>query len=349
MGKSEGGYKLKKLLIAALMIMLFAATTLAQTEELSGSGIAAKVNGEVITMDAFLSKVLPNYTEISKRIEEVDPLFSEMLLNTEAGQKLLEEYERNSLEALIEETLIIQYAREAGIEADTEVLRGVVNKSIMDTLTELDIEKSDADLFYILKGYIDGLSSYEAKVVRDLAYKEVLNALYEAVTESATVTEEEVEQYYLANSSKYAIEEERANLKVLLFDSFSEAYSVWKTASRDANPASVLDTFPEVQSGSFTRQEIENLNPELVKSLFKPTNGELLSSVVTLDNKYAVIYLESYSPAGAQGIDDVREEIRQILIAEKEDLLWRMWKEQEFKAFKEGAVVERYYETDGGE
>jgi len=340
---------LKKLLIAALIIMLLTVATFAQTEDLSGSGIAARVNGEIITMDAFLSKVLPNYTEISKRIEEVDPLFSEMLLNTEAGQKLLEEYERNSLEALIEETLLIQYAREAGIEANSEALKSVVNKSIMDTLAELEIEKSDADLFYILRGYIDGLSSYEAKVVRDLAYREVLNALYEAVTMNATVTEEEIEQYYMANSSKYAVEEERANMKVLLFDSFSEAYSVWKAASRDANPASVLDTFPEVVTRSFTRQEIESLNPELVKSLFKPTDGELLSSVVTLDNRYAVIYLQSYSPAGSQGVEDVREEIEKNLIEEKKDLLWRVWKEQEFKPFKESAIVERYYEADGGE
>jgi len=338
-----------KKFIAALILLLITAVALSQTETLSETGIAAEVNGEIITMDTFLSKVLPNYTEISKRIEEVDPLFSEMLLNTEAGQKLLEEYERNSLEALIEETLLIQYAKEVGIEADIEALREVVSKSIMDTLTELQIEKSDADLFYVLKGYIDGLSSYEAKVVRDLAYKEVLSSLYEAVTVNATVTEEEIEQYYLANSSRYAVEEERADMKVLLFDSFSEAYSVWKAASRDANPSSVLDTFPEVQSGSYTREEIEALNPELVKSLFKPTEGELLSSVVTLDNKYAVIYLESYSPAGAKGIEDVREEIQGILISEKKDLFWRIWQEQEFKPFKEEAVIKRYYETGGGE
>jgi hypothetical protein len=86
-----------------------------------------------------------------------------------------------------------------------------------------------------------------------------------------------------------------------------------------------------------------------VKSLFKPTEGELLSSVVTLDNKYAVIYLESYSPAGAKGIEDVREEIQGILISEKKDLFWRIWQEQEFKPFKEEAVIKRYYETGGGE
>lgn len=337
---------MKKLFIA-LLILCVVTPLLGQTENTPDNTVAATVNGDVIYMDTFLSKVLPSYTEISRSIEKIDPLFSEVLVNSQAGKAVLEEYEKRALEVLIEETFIMQYAEELGIKVDLTAIRATVNKSIMDTLTELNIERADADLFYVLKGYIDGLNSYESSVVRDLAYKEVLNALYETVTENATVTEEEIVQYYQANSSKYAVDQERVSLKLLLFDSFSEAYSIWKTASRDSNPGAALDSFPDVQSDNFTRPEIEALNPELVKTLFKPTKGELLSSVVTLDNKYAVIYLVSYTPAGTKGVAEMKNQIQEELIAEKKSLMWRLWKEKEFKPFKEKSVVERYYDNEG--
>lgn len=340
---------MKRLLIAVLFILSTVIPVIAQTENASDDTVAATVNGEIIYMDTFLSKVLPSYTEISKRIEEVDPVFSDILINTEAGQNLLAEYEKRSLEALIEETLVMQYARAVGIEIDIQAIRETVNKSIMDTLTELNIAKSDADLFYILKGYIDGLASYESKVVRDLAYREALNTLYLAVTDSATVSEDEVLQYYQANSSRYAVAEEKVTVKLLLFDSFSEAYSVWKAASRDSNPAAILDTFPDVQSKSYTRQEIESVNPELVRSLFKTTKGELLPSVVTMDNRYAVIYLVSYTPAGTKSLDEMRGEIEETLINEKKDLLWKSWRAEEFEPFKQNSTITRYYDNIGGE
>ena len=345
MGKSEGGYKLKKLLIFALFILSISLPLLGQTENTPDSTVAATVNGDVIYMDTFLSKVLPSYTEISKSIEAIDPMFSDILLNSEAGQRLLEEYEKRSLEILIEETLLMQYAESKGIKVDTASLRMTVNKSITDTLAEMNINKSDADLFYILRGYIDGLSSYEAKVVRDLAYKEALNTLYAAITGDLTVSEEEIAQFYQANASRYSVAEEKISIKLLQFDSFSEAYTAWKAASRDSNPMTVLDTFPDVQNRALTRAEVEGLNPDLVKSLFKTTRGELLSSVVTLGNKYAVIYLISYSPAGVKNLQEVSAEIENILLGEKKSMIWKLWQEQEFKPFKEAAIITRYYEN----
>ena len=198
----------------------------------------------------------------------------------------------------------------------------------------------------MLKGYVGCLKTYETTIANDLAYKETANVLYNSITGDATVSEEELQQYYSANMESYTVDSEKVRLKIILFDSFSEAYSVWKEASKLPNPEAVFADFKDVIDSEYNRTELATHNKELVNSVFKATSGELVPSVVTFDDRYAVIYAVSYTPTGKRSLADLREDIVNELLDEKADLYWRTWYQTYFVPFKEQSEIVLYFDEE---
>lgn len=339
---------MKKFLIVLVLLLttIIVAEPAGITDIASQTTVVATVNEQAISINEFLAVVLPKYTEISNKIEEIDPIFASLMTESQPGNSLLKEYEKVILNDYIDKVLLLQYSRTLEIIPNMESITEKVHNSIMETLNELNITEAEADMFYVLRGYIGGLKTYEMTIANELAYNETINTLFQAITGAATVSEEEISQYYDINIANYTVDTEQVALQILLFDSFSEAYSVWKETSKQADPLTVFNNFEDSIKGSYTRSELEVHNKDLVDVLFKNTSGELVPSVVTFDDRYAVIYLSAYTPAGVTELSDVREDIVQNLIMEKSDLYWQTWYQEHFAPFKEQSNIELFFDEE---
>jgi|GEM_PF-423119 len=301
----------------------------------------ATINGEVITQSFFNTVVMPRYLKISQKISEVDQLFSDVLLGTEAGSQLLKAYEQKVLEDLIRRKLIVQYAVMNGMDLDREAIYSQVHEYVLKSLEESSVSLKEADAYYMLKGYPEGIKSYELQVVEGIIFENAFNALFNAVTADASksVTDEMIQQYYNASPDEFSIKGEFVEFYRESFDSFTKAYSFLQKLK------SVSDPTLEFSSGpvKYGRADVEKINPELVNKLFDNFQPGLLNSIEkTSDGEYLILYLVDYSQEGTavKPLEAVKEDIRGKLVEEMKKQLWNQWLEEDFKTFYESSAIE---------
>ncbi|AKI97951.1 peptidyl-prolyl cis-trans isomerase [Kosmotoga pacifica] len=301
----------------------------------------ATVNGEPISLMLFNTIVMPRYLEISQKISDVDPLFSDVLLNTSAGEELLKVYEQKVLEDLIRKRLIVQYAILHGMEINREEIFLQVHEYVLNSLQESGVSLQEADAYYMLKGYPEGLKSYELQVVEDIIFKNAFNALFSAVTgdASSAVTDEMIEQYYNLNPDEFKIKGEFVELYFEEFDTFTKAYSFLQKAKNASDPVLEFSSKPV----KYARTDIQAINPELVEKLFDNFKPGLLNSIEkTNDGKYLIIYLVDHNEEGTaiKPLKAVKEDIKEKLLEGMKKELWNEWLEEDFKVFYEASTIE---------
>ncbi|ACR79569.1 MULTISPECIES: SurA N-terminal domain-containing protein [Kosmotoga] len=317
---------MKKFLVISLLV-LFSAGIFATSEiNPDKTTPVATVNGEPITMYEFLAEVMPNYMEIAKKVEEVDPLFSEVLTSTEAGKTLLTEYEKRVLAKMIERKLFLQLAKQLDVAIDMQALKEKIHNIIIQNLKENNISIEIADLYYTLKGYTGGLEMYEVRVLNETAYRQTYDAIYQALTSDATVTEEEIVQYYKANK--------KIVLKIKGFDSFAPAYTFLNNAKASDDPVSLFD----VEDREYTFENLikeTGISTDTAVFLFDEFKKGLYPKVISTETKHYVVYL-----SGEKSLEELRDEISKKLLEEKKKNIWNTFIEQYFVPFREQAIIE---------
>ena len=300
--------------------------------------VVATVNEQEITSDELLGLVLPNFVKISQSISEIDPIFSEIIQTSNEGKELLRKYETKILNDYIEKILMIQYGKDLGLSLNKAEIKERVNESITKTINEAGISMEDAELYYILKGYIGGLDMYMDVITNRLLYEDMESSIKSAITNVASVTEEEANEYYKTNINAYTTGSDTTVLKLVQFDSFAEAYSSWKSISNEATPIDIMEEMDNFSTNELTREQLDKKNPDLYQKIKELQKG-LIQSVISYDNKFAIIYIQDFIPAGVNDFENSKTEIIDQLLNEKRDLLWNAWYDTYFVPFKENSKI----------
>jgi len=300
--------------------------------------VVATVNEQEITSDELLGLVLPNFVKISQSISEIDPVFSEIIQTSDEGKELLRKYETKILNDYIEKVLMIQYGKDLGLTLNKSEIKERVNESITKTINEAGISMEDAELYYILKGYVGGIEMYMDVITNRLLYEDMENSIKSAITNVASVSEEEANEYYKTNITSYTTGSDSAILNLVQFDSFAEAYSSWKAISNEATPLEIMSEMENFSTNELTREQIGKKNPDLFQKI-KDIQKGLIQSVISYADKFAVIYVQDFIPAGVSDFENSKTEIIDLLLNEKKDLLWNAWYDTYFVPFKENSNI----------
>lgn len=300
--------------------------------------VVATVNEQEITSDELLGLVLPNFVKISQSISEIDPVFSEIIQTSDEGKELLRKYETKVLNDYIEKVLMIQYGKDLGLTLNKSEIKESVNESITKTINEAGISIEDAELYYILKGYVGGIDMYMDVITNRLLYEDMENSIKSAITNVASVSEEEANEYYKTNINTYTTGSDSAILNLVQFDSFAEAYSSWKAISNEATPLEIMSEMENFSTNELTREQIDKKNPDLFQKI-KDVQKGLIQSVISYADKFAVIYVQDLIPAGVSDFENSKTEIIDLLLNEKKDLLWNAWYDTYFVPFKESSKI----------
>ncbi|MFW6190279.1 MAG: SurA N-terminal domain-containing protein, partial [Candidatus Bipolaricaulota bacterium] len=126
--------------------------------------------------------------------------FAQFLMTSEAGENFLEEYRKNVLDQLIDQTLAEQKVEEMGITVSEDDVQSEID-SIIEENEQFESEE-DLDS-YLQENQKSSLDDFRSRIKESLRTEK----LREEVTGEIDVTEEEVEEFYEQNKANYTDEE----------------------------------------------------------------------------------------------------------------------------------------------
>ncbi len=187
--------------------MRFTAVTLMLTAGLVLIGFAATpvavVNDQPITQEELQRATQMN--QVIYGIYQQFPTFAESLLTTEEGERLLERYERDMLERLIEQTLQQQEAERRGITPDEAEVQEWVDETIVNVKRQNQM--TEDELIAALSQQGRTLEDFRAEIAEDVREHLMTEVLIEEVTDDVTVSAAEVRAYYDEHPDRFRDDE----------------------------------------------------------------------------------------------------------------------------------------------
>ncbi len=183
--------------------MRITAVTLILTAGLALAGLAttpvAVVNDQPITQEELQQSTQMN--QVIYGIYQQFPTFAESLLTTEEGERLLERYERDMLERLIEQTLQQQEAERRGITPDEAEVREWVDETVANVKRQNQM--TEDELIAALGQQGRSLEDFRAEIADDVREHLMREALIEEVTDDVKVATAEVRDYYEEHPDRF--------------------------------------------------------------------------------------------------------------------------------------------------
>ncbi len=161
---------------------------------------AAVVNGEEIPRQQVQSEA--NLYQIVFGIYQQFPRFGEALLGTEEGSALLDRFERDVLNDIIDRMLMTQAALDMGLTADEDEVQELVDSTIARIMQQNQLA-SEAELEAALAQQGRTLENFREEIAVDAREHLVRQGLREEITGEATVSDEELRAYYDDNPDQF--------------------------------------------------------------------------------------------------------------------------------------------------
>ena len=291
-----------KNLIILFIIMMSLSVVLAEVVE----AIVARVNNEVIT----LTQVKQVEAEVLKTLS----------VNYE-GDELREKFEQMKskiIDSLIEERLLIQKAKEKGIDVEKEV-----NDSIERLKKENNI-RTNEELSEALKQ--EGLTIEDLKKqLRERTMQQKL--LYYYLQGKISITEQEMKKYYDDNKNNY-IEPASYRISHIFIsnenrtedEAYERAKQVLEKIKNGADFGEIAKEYSDDESrekggdlGFLTRSE---LNPDLAKEIDSISIGQT-SNIIKGVNGYHIFKVVEKVEARMKDYEEVKEDIYQKMFNER--------------------------------
>ncbi|HCZ06778.1 MAG: hypothetical protein PWP37_1457 [Thermotogota bacterium] len=321
---------MKRLAAVLVLLLIFASVQAVETTPV------ATVNGEVIT-----SQELDEYARITYilfSIKQTEQDFYNALLSTEEGVAFLKKYQRMKLDELIDRVLLKQWANRAGITINEEELRQKVEAEVASVLQESNITEEQFEQYALLQGY-ESSSAFKNYLFRDELHTQYLIAVFSKVTESATVTEDEIKQYYEAHKEEF-YQPSMVHVLVIRTNTDSDAKKALDEISNGMDFEEVAkrySTLENVDGGWRKKDEFESSVP--AEALFLAQKGAVFGPY-RVSSGWEIYKLIERKEESHLSLDEARDQIVSTLMDAKREELWNRWYEEEFVPFKEQSRIE---------
>lgn len=248
--------------------------------------------------------------------EEYKSRYSEAADPSSPQQDVMRAMKKGVLSDLIREKLLLQEAEKKGITVPDEILDARV-KEVQDGYTGSQFRKS---LMEHSKGYKPWRQSLRNILILEVLYRRVTR-------EENSVTDDEVETYYEDHLDTYLVPE-TVHLKQIVVKDRSLAMDLRKRLQKGVDFSALAGKYslaPEKdQEGSLGAFRKGELPEPLEKAAFSTSVGKVTSLVHTRHG-YHLLKVEKKSPAHLALLEEVRETIKQELLAQKKEARYRQW------------------------
>lgn len=265
----------KSFLFLLFLMLIFVSYSQAEIVE----RVVARINDEIITL-----------TELEEAYQQLEGALPE-------GERLPSK--RELLERMVENRLLLQEAKREGIKVSEgevqENIERVKSTFLSEKAFEMALEQEGIKIEDLKKRYEEEL------MIKKLIDREV--------KPEVEVTKKEIRDYYEKNKGRFR-EEERVEIRHVLFEDYSQSLEVWKKIK------SGID-FEEVAKGAYLGSfERGQLDRRIEEVAFNLKEGEI-SQIIKTESGYHIIKLEKKEEASVKELSEVKEVIRNFLSSQK--------------------------------
>ena len=321
--------KIAIVLIAILMLGSFSvlASEPNKATESESEDIVAVVNGEEITGTRLDQEI--NLQSFLMQLYQSNQEFMQLLLNSESGQKLLNEYRKKKLDQYIVQVLLMQEAQNRGLTVTEEVKDKFAQSRMNQVMKSNNLNKEQLKAALKQQG-IESLDQYKKVLVEQGKDYLLIQVLQDKVLENVQVTDEEVKNYYEENKDKFN-QKAAAHLRHILAESKEEAEKIKdKLANGEdfAKVAKELSKGPNAKNGGdLGFIEKGRMRPNLNDPAFNLEVGQV-SDIIDSEMGFHILKVVERRPAGVVPLEEVKKEIVNKLKSQKKQDAWNNLIEQ---------------------
>lgn len=207
---------MKKILVSLLLIfvLMVPTTIMAQEMELDGdqpadpslaenvnsNSAVAEVNGEEITQEELNQQA--NVNQLLQQLSQVDQQLVQILANSDAGSNVLEEYQKEQLDSIIDNVLLKQQAEEKGISLSDEEKEEIYQKQKAAILEQNQMDEEQFASALEKQGF-ENEEAYKQQFLNNPQLK-VNKLIEEEVAADLEVSEDELKEAYEENKDAFA-------------------------------------------------------------------------------------------------------------------------------------------------
>lgn len=306
---------MKKKLMSLLLLALVMTCTI---PVIGAEGqIAVIVNGTEVTV-AEVDQAI-DLNGLINKLYQVDQQFLQVLLSTEAGTALLNEYRKTYLEDIIMRKLMEEEVVKKNITLTDEQKDEIFNEHYQYFLSQNQLTEEQFASILTMQG-IGSLADYKKLFMEQNEMLLLINELQYSIVNSVEVSDAEIEKYYNENKDRFTVEEQVEASHILVedeetakeilnklnngsdFAELAKEYSLDGSASRGGN----LGFFPR---GRMVKPFEE--------AAFALQVGEISEPVKT-DFGYHIIKVTDRQEAKTLSLEESKEDIRSTLLYQKQ-------------------------------
>ncbi|MFN2340760.1 MAG: SurA N-terminal domain-containing protein [Halanaerobium sp.] len=218
---------MKKVLVSILLItvLMVPATVMAQEMEIEGeepadpsleenvnsNQVVAEVNDEEITQEDLNQQA--NINQLLQQLNQVDQQLVQIMTNSEAGNNVLEEYQKKQLDSIIDNVLLEQQAEKEGIELGQQEKEEIYEEQKAAILEQNQMDEEQFQAALEQQGF-ENEEAYKNEFLNNPQIK-VNKLIEEEVTNGIEVSEDELEEAYEENKDAFAQGEEDVSFEDL--------------------------------------------------------------------------------------------------------------------------------------
>jgi len=305
--------------------------------------IIARVNNEIIT--------LTEYEKARQTAEEDAKQECQGRCNAEQLQTNIEDRQKNTLRDLIDQSLLIQRAKDMGISVKADVIKQLDQIRTQNKLDSIDaLEKA-------VKSEGMNWEDFQGNIENHLLTQKVIGS---EVGSHITITEDEVTKYYEAHKTEFvrpeqvALREIQVNTQGKSADELPALKKKAETALKRVQDGEDFGEIAKRYSDSGTKDQggllgvykRGELSKELEDKVFAMKRNQL-TDVLETKQGYLVLQVLEHYDEGQQSLDKVRNEITEKLYSGRMEPAMRNYlktlREQSYVIIKPG-----YQDIAGG-
>ncbi len=173
--------------------------------------VVAEVNGEEITQQQLAQQA--NVNQLLQQVSQIDQTFVQLLVNSDEGNRLLETYQEQQLDSLINNVLLEQQVEEENITLSESEAEEFYQNQKQSILQNNNMSEEEFKSALENQGYASE-SEYKNEIIGNPQFK-INKLIEEEVVSNIQVSEEELKEAYEENKENFQQQDENASFEDL--------------------------------------------------------------------------------------------------------------------------------------
>lgn len=309
-----------------------------ESQEEKQEVIAAVVNGEELTVNQLDSFI--NLGKFAQQLYQTDQDLMKIIFTTEVGQDVLNEYRKVKLEGFINAVLLDQEIKNRNLIITDEEKDEIFNKQIAG-LKENEGATDKEILDSIKQMGLNSMEEYKTFLFEQLGDQLLLAKLQKEILDTASVTDDEIENYYNENIDNFK-QVEQIKTSHILLENEETAKQILEKINNGADFAEMAKEYSvdgSAKNGGnlgYIKKGDKKWDQDFTDAAFALDVNEV-SNIVKTQFGYHIIKVLDHVDAKTYQLEEVKDSIEKQLLDKKRQEVWNQF----VMDLRENAEIER--------